>query len=575
MNEIYEMTKYTFHTTNAHQGYVSIEVEFEARAENMAIQLPRWRPGRYELGNYAKNVKSFRVFDEAGKKVMFVKTSKDTWQLENQVGKRLKVMYSYFADQLNAGSTCIRPDLLYVNPVNCCVYPIGQENDICQVVLNIPAEWQMAGSLDKVGENYQVANFDELADTPFICSSELQHDTYQVGGTLFHIWFNGVTIPDWDRIKKDFKAFTRKQIEKFDGFPVPEYHFLFHILPFKAYHGVEHTKSTVICLGPSYDLYGALYNDLLGVSSHELYHTWNVKTIRPIQMMPYDFTKENYSELGYLCEGVTTYMGDIHLLRSKVFSLEQYLHELTTRLQQHIDNHGRFNYSVGASSWDTWLDGYEPGAPNRKVSIYTEGCLLAFAADVMILKATKGKFGLDEVMRRLYHEFGLKGIGVSTLDYKRLLEEVSGLDFTDYFNDYVFGTRSYEGILMDALEELGIDLIEQPSSIYSHGRLGLKTVIETNRVVVKAIYPGSPADLAGVMFNDVIYGVNGIALNLDIDQWLKYFDDQVKVLQVIRYGRLMELTLPEVNRNFYMTLSLKRVDEPHVGQRQMFNAWSK
>ena len=178
-------------------------------------------------------------------------------------------------------------------------------------------------------------------------------------------------------------------------------------------------------------------------------------------------------------------------------------------------------------------------------------------------------------MKRLYVEYGLRGIGVSTMDYKRMLEEVSGLDFTAYFNDYVFGTRSYEGLVWDALEILGFDLIEEPSAIYSHGRMGMKTLVEMNRTLVKAIYPGSPADLAGLMLNDVIYGVNGIALNNDLDQWLKYFDDQVKVLQIIRNGRLMELTMPEVTRNFYMTLSIKRVDEPHVVQRQMFNAWHK
>ena len=148
MIEIYKMTIYTFHTANAHQGYVNLEMEFEAKTENMEVQLPRWRPGRYELGNFAKNVKSFRVFNEEGKKVAFVKTSKDTWQLENEAGKKLKVSNSYYADQLNAGSTCIRPDLLYVNPVNCCMYPVGQEDEVCQVILNIPSEWQVAGSFD-------------------------------------------------------------------------------------------------------------------------------------------------------------------------------------------------------------------------------------------------------------------------------------------------------------------------------------------------------------------------------------------------------------------------------------------
>ena len=142
-------------------------------------------------------------------------------------------------------------------------------------------------------------------------------------------------------------------------------------------------------LGPSYVVFDAVYPDLLGVSSHELYHTWNVKAIRPIELFPYDFTKENYSELGYLCEGVTTYMGDLFLFKSNVFSEEEYFNELNQQLQKHFDNPGRFNYSVAASSFDTWLDGYVPGVPNRKVSIYTEGCLIALVCDLMIIHHSK------------------------------------------------------------------------------------------------------------------------------------------------------------------------------------------
>ncbi len=374
---------------------------------------------------------------------------------------------------------------------------------------------------------------------------------------------------------KDFKAFTDKQIEKFSEFPVPEYHFLFHILPYKAYHGVEHCKSTVICLGPSYEVYQSLYKELLGVSSHELYHTWNVKAIRPIELFPYDFTKENYSRLGYLCEGVTTYMGDLFLLKSKVFTLEQYLIELTARFQVHFDNHGRFNYSVAASSFDTWLDGYEAGAPNRKVSIYTEGNLLAFVADVMILKSTNNKYGLDEVMRRLYFNYALQGKGVSEEDYKRELETVGNCSFDDYFSDYVYGNKPYESILIDALEYIGLELEQKPSALYSHARLGMKCALEGDKTIAKAFYPGGPADLGGMMVDDVIVAVNGIVINGNLDQWLKYFDEDEKRMTINRSGRLIELVLPEVNRNFYMEQQLKPVAEPTNFQKKGFAAWSE
>ena len=246
-----------------------------------------------------------------------------------------------------------------------------------------------------------------------------------------------------------------------------EYHYLNQILPYQAYHGVEHKKSTVVSLGPSYQVFGSLYKELLGVSSHELYHTWNVKTIRPAEMLPYDFTKENYSPLGYLCEGVTTYMGDLFLFKSGVFTLDQYFNEFNTQLQRHFDNHGRLHYSVAESSFDTWLDGYQPGAPGRKVSIYTEGCLIAFITDVKLLQATKNKYGLDEVMKRLFFRFGLENKGVSEMDYKATIEEVGKVSFDAIFEDQIHGTKPYESLLTACLDYIGLELHHKPDESYA------------------------------------------------------------------------------------------------------------
>ena len=216
-----------------------------------------------------------------------------------------------------------------------------------------------------------------------------------------------------------------------------------HSWCFKCEDLITNDTNEETMITPAKEINKSLYKELLGVCSHELYHTWNVKSIRPLDMFPYDFSCENYSELGYIYEGITTYMGDLFLLKSKVFSIEQYFDELNNQLQRHFDNMGRFNYSVAESSFDTWLDGYVQGAPGRKVSIYVEGCLLAFIADVKILKATAGKYGLDEVMKRLYFNYAIKGKGITENDYRKELEQISGLSFADYF-DLTF----YENLLV-------------------------------------------------------------------------------------------------------------------------------
>ncbi|MFO0495782.1 MAG: M61 family metallopeptidase [Flavobacteriia bacterium] len=569
------MVRYEFRIEQPSQQYIQITAFFETNEEQLTVHLPAWRPGRYELGNFAKNVKGLKAFSDQNKVLSVRKSTKDAWVIETANSKSIRVEYQYFASELNAGSTYLSIQQLYVNPVNCCIYTSEQFNDPITLNLYIPESWEVASSMTQNGRNLFAENFDELADSPFMCSANLQHATYNSGETLFHMWFNGEVKPDWDKLIHDFKAFTDKQIEKFIEFPVAEYHFLFQILPTRAYHGVEHCKSTVILLGPSYDIFGGVYKDLLGVSSHELYHTWNVKAIRPIEMYPYDFKKENYSELGYICEGITTYMGDLFLLKSGVFNVKQYLDEFAAQFQKHFDNHGRFNYSVAQSSFDTWLDGYVPGAPGRKVSIYTEGCLLAFVTDVMLLRATNLKYGLDEVMKRLYFNYALQDKGVSEQDYRSELEHIAGISFAEFFDRYVHGTDSYETILTESLEYLGLELVHQPSKSYAAGRLGFKFAPSAQNATVAAIFPGSSAQLGGLMLGDEVVAVNSYLSGQDPDKWLNYFDSDQKRLTVNRSGKLIELLLPEVNRNFYSEYTISPPKEPNQQQKKAFEAWVK
>ncbi|MCX6195859.1 MAG: M61 family peptidase, partial [Flavobacteriia bacterium] len=418
-------------------------------------------------------------------------------------------------------------------------------------------------------------NFDELADSPFICSENLEKQTYIVADTNFHIWFNNQLNIPWERVIDDFRNFTKKQIEDFGEFPVSEYHFLIQSLPYLAYHGVEHLKSTVITLGPSYDLFENRYDELLGVSSHELYHVWNVKSIRPKELLPYNFKKENYSELGYIYEGITTYLGDLYLLKSGVFSLENYLRELSKQFQKHLDNPGRFAYSVSQSSFDTWLDGYVPGVPGRKVSIYTEGCLLAFVMDAKIRKATNNKRGIEEVMKRLYYNFAQNNKGYTKKDFIDQLENICGYSFQDFFNDYVHGSTPYETILLEALDFIGLELIQTPSNSYSEANLGMKTVHQSNQLLISAIYPGSPADMAGLSLGDELIALNTIKLNHDLDSCLNYFDASSKTLSFFINGKLLLLTLPEVNRFFYLNHKIHKKVNLTPNQEKAIFAWSE
>jgi predicted metalloprotease with PDZ domain len=440
------------------------------RQDIIHIQQPAWRPGRYELQNYARNVRSFEITDEQGKPVPFRKTHKDRWEVETPKINTLTVSYEYYANQLDAGASYVNDEFLYINPVNCMMYVEGRMDEEYILDFALPETYRIACQLPVNGHQLTAKDFDELADSPLIASATLHHYSFQTNSrnsadilSNIHLWFQGTPYHDMERMINETRKYCNEQIALFGDLPCRDYHFLYHILPTPFRHGVEHLNSTVIAMGPPEDWNKAeFYDSFMAISSHELFHLWNVKRIRPVDMLPYDFTKENYSTLGYVYEGVTTYYGDVMLLRCGAWTWEQYAASFGGDLLKHVANPGRFNYSVAESSFDTWLDGYVAGVPGRKVSIYTEGMLAAFIADIIILKHSEGKHSLNNVMHDLYQQFYKHDKGYSENDYKQLLEKYSGQSFDLYFEELIHGKGYFEKWLAVTSDILGctIDMKE-------------------------------------------------------------------------------------------------------------------
>jgi predicted metalloprotease with PDZ domain len=436
---------------------------------SLTIQLPAWRPGRYELQHFAKNIQSFEVFDENGQALVFQKIKKDRWQIQTK-GSLCVVKLNYYANVQNAGSSYTDAHTLYVNPVNCLPYAEDRLHEACTLELDIPAHWQVACGLryNSTERRLMANSYYQLADSPLLASPFLQHGSYRVQDTVFHVWFLGNYEPNWPKILADFEAFSQIQIQTMGDFPEAEYHFINWILPTAFYHGVEHAHSTMIALGPDHQP-DELYPDLLGVSSHELFHAWNICKIRPVEMMPYDFTQENYFPTGFVAEGITTYYGDVFLKRAGVFSLEQYLKELETVFKRHFENDGRAFQSLVESSFDLWLDGYTQAIPNRRVSIYQKGALVALILDLSIRLKHGHSRSLDDVMRLLWQRHGKTSVGYSLSDYRSIAEEVMGEPLDWYFEQCIEGNEPLERLLNDIIEQVGLQL-----QINEEGKYSLK-----------------------------------------------------------------------------------------------------
>ena len=521
---------YSFSSINRGSKFLDIEFTIEKnKSSEVYVQLPAWRPGRYELANFAKNIQKFEVRTLQNKYLKFEKVTKDKWKIYTENENQFKIKYNYYANELNAGSTWVDENQIYVNPVNCCFYVEGRENEPVKLFLKKSGHKQVATSLKKNGDYYNAESFDELADSPFILSDSLQHNSYRIKGVKFNLWFQGECRLPWKKIIKDFKAFTKTQVEVFGSFPFEEYHFIYQILPFKAYHGVEHLKSTVISFGPGYSVFEEKnYEEFLGVSSHELFHAWNVKSIRPTDMLPYDFSKENYTRMGHLTEGVTTYYGDLMLKRSKVFTNEQYLNQINKTLDRHFRNYGTQNLSVSDSSFDTWLDGYTKGIPNRKGSIYTEGSLVALIVDLKIRTKSKGKKSLDTVMKALFIKKAKQRKGITNDYFKESIEMAAGAPLPDLWNTLFIGKENYFKILKDSLIPFEIKIKKSLNSDFLAARYGFYSYLETSKALF--IAPNSPASDAGLNVNDEILAVNGIKVQKNnAKNWVKHFGRDIKL----------------------------------------------
>ena len=566
------MIKYNISYKNPHKHLIDFELTTSTKnKEKLQFQLSAWRPGRYELADFAQNIINWQAYNEKDEKLSFKKITKDLWEVECKNCNEIKIIYNFYANQLDAGACYLDEHQLYINPVHCMFYITDRINDEYHLKMNLPKNYTIASSMLQVGNVLKVKGYDLLAESPIICSDSLQHDSYIVSGITFNLWFQGKCQPNWKKLKKDFTAFTKSQINHFGGFPVDEYHYFFQITPFRSYHGVEHTKNTVLLLGPGNEIMDKRYEDLLGVCSHELYHTWNIKAIRPIEMYPYDYTKENYFRTGFVAEGVTTYMGDLMLYNSGVFNWNEFVKTQNQNLERHLMNYGRFNLSVADSGFDNWLDGYKLGAPNRKTSIYPDAALCMLMVDIEIIKNSNGKSSLHSVMKELYKEFALKSRGYSENDFQNICVKYGGEKVKEIFKNHIYGTNNYVPSLETALDLVGLQLKEKKNANLSAQYFGFVAIKENERLIIKKVEPDSEADQNEIAVEDEITEINGIKIKNNFSDTLKECKNKV-TFKIKKKFSAKEITL--TIGNYYKLLEIIKIEDSSKEQLKFRKIWT-
>ncbi len=558
----------TFGNPLTHLIYIELKWDVSDK-DNETFYLPTWRPGRYEAANYSKNVTRFHANSETGNNLPWEKLTANQWKVDTTTAKEVIVSYHYYAHTMDAGNSWYADDLIYINFINCMMYTMSSLQVSCTVDIDLPGEYMFASALKKNNSHFVAKDFYSLADSPMIASKDLDQVKYTIDSIDFNIWIYGSHDLETNKIRSDFEQFSRAQITCFGEFPEKEYHFMILALPYKFYHGVEHAASTVICLGPGKELSTpANYTSLLGVSSHELFHAWNIIKIRPKEMQPYDFDKPVTFNTGYVAEGFTTYYGDLFLSRSKVFDTQAYFNELNTIFNRHFWNYGRLNESVLTSSLNLWVDGYTASAPNKKSSIYVEGAMIALCLDLKIREATNSKKSLDDVMRLLWVNHGKTNNGYTHKDVISYCENVAGKNFSSFVEDYIEGTADKRVILDNLLNIVGCSVEESINEKALTSSLGIRVIEDEKGMKVVSIAPSSAGEnLFSV--NDIIKEINETSSN-DIVAGVNN-----KVL-IKRFGKEMIINVDLSSADkvlFYPNYTITQNTDATASQKNAFELW--
>jgi predicted metalloprotease with PDZ domain len=413
-----------FLKSSSDPNYLEITFQFTPRKPGkQVIQLPIWRPGRYQAQNFAKNIPVLKAYG-GGVPIAISKITSSTWTLE--ASEPVEIRYSYYANQPDAGGSVVEPDLLYINFINCLLYVKGRENERCELHIEKPDGWKSVCTF-KNGGKYR-----ELVDSPYIAAPAIFQHKWKCNGVKFAIDVVGSRQALTKKLTDAYEKFTQTQLDWMGAFPVKEYHYMLWVCPTPYYHGVEHTKSTMMVMGPPDR---DAYEDLIGLGSHELFHVWNIATIRPAELFPYAYDREVTFSTGWVVEGITTYLGDWFLYDSGVWTRQEYLAGLLGNLKLHFDRDADAQQSLEESSIDLWLDGYGTSLPNKRASIYYKGAVVALALDLKL--QSKNNKSLRDVMHRMNAEFGQLKKGYTKADFIRICEEVYDGSLQEFFQNYV------------------------------------------------------------------------------------------------------------------------------------------
>ena len=509
------MLHYQIEFDDYRQHLIHVTVRFLADPTQV-LSLPTWIPGSYLIREFSKHIEAVKAYDEDGRQLQIQKFEKNKWRLFNTDHELITVEYDVYAYDLSVRGAYVDQNRLYVNPACACLGLEGQENKEIELEIFLPDELKhfqlatgmQAKSLVKGRFTLKAKNYAELIDAPFELAEQTRF-SFEANGIPHEFVVSGKHAMNAARMQQDIEKICATEISMFGSAPFTDYTFM-TMATGNSYGGLEHPNSTSL-ISPRDDLPKANepeepskdYQRFLGLCSHEYFHSWLVKFIRPENFVNYDLNREGYTSLLWIFEGFTSYYDDLILLRSGVINQESYITLLKAQIDRYLQNPGRVIQSVSESSFDAWVKFYrqDENSNNAGTSYYNKGCLVALCLDLGL--RLRGS-SLDAVMRRLY-ENAQKGVQVHERTIFELCKELTGDDWSEQINH-----------LINTTDELPLDqLFPEFGMAYSLKNdkslpFGLKLVDKPEGVLVQSARRDGVAVLAGLSANDVIIAIDGL-----------------------------------------------------------------
>mgnify|MGYP003111773084 FL=1 len=507
------------------------------------LSLPAWIPGSYLLRDFSRQIQDIRAHDAQNAPVTITKTGSHSWQCAPCHGA-LHIEYRVYAWDLSVRGAHFDETHAFFNGTSVFLFPHGQTNQPCLLDIEPPPhtkKWKVFSSLPEANPQhypkaakrhgfglYEAPDYDALIDHPVEMGTP-QVVSFQAHGTEHEMVFTG-EIPGLDlkRIAADTQKICEAQIALFEpqtkAAPfldsASRYVFMTMVTG-NAYGGLEHRASTALMISRN-DLPVVTqqkapdgYTTFLGLVSHEYFHTWNIKRIKPAAFTPYNLLRENHTRLLWVAEGFTSYYDDLMLLRSGVIDETQYFSLLEKTIGLVMRSPGRHRQSIADSSYDAWTRFYKQDeeSPNAIVSYYSKGALAAWGLDLTLRSATNGSRSLDDVMLLLWQRYGktfYTGVqkGIEENAMAGLIQEATGVNVDDYLSRYVYGCEDVP--LTKLLADQGVTLAcEQSNALPS---LDIRTKTGSGQLELATVYKGGAGHRAGLSAGDLLVAVNGLRI---------------------------------------------------------------